>query len=133
MRRPPAALLVVGIVLSVAITEPAHAAYSVQIEGATVPNGEDDTIQIDFSFACDPDSDPVVEISVVDQTTSAQGKTRPVWRDPELCDGTTHPAIAHVPADNDAKFRKGDRIKVSVTLSGSENRSARDDKEVTAR
>jgi len=132
MRWRPA-LLVVGIVLSVAITGPAHAAYSVQIEGATVPNGEDDTVQIDFEFACDPNSEPVVEITAVDQTTSAQGTTRPVWRDPEVCDGTVHPAIAHVPADNGANFRKGDRIKVSVTLSGSENRSARDDTELTAR
>lgn len=126
------ALLVVGIVLSGALTAPAYAAYSVRIEGATVPNGENDTVQIDFFFACDPNSDPVVEITVLDQTTSAQGKTTPVWRDPGVCDGTVHPAVAHVPADNGARFRKGDRIRVTVTLSGTENRSARDDKEVVA-
>lgn len=130
-RRP--ALLAVGIVLSGAFTAPAHGAYSVRIEGATVPNGEHDTVQIELSFACDPNSDPVIEITAADPTTSAQGKTTPVWRDQEMCDGTVHPAIASVPADNGAKFRRGDRIKVSVTLSGTENRSARDDKEVIAR
>jgi hypothetical protein len=131
MRWRPA-VLIVGIVLSLTFTEPAHAAYSVRIEGATVPDGEDDTVQIDFSFACDANSDPVIEITAVDQTTSAQGKTTPVLRDPEVCDGTVHPAVASVPSDNGATFRKGDRIKVSVTLSGNENRSARDDQEVTA-
>jgi hypothetical protein len=125
-------LLAVGIVLSGALTDPAYAAYSVRIEGAAVPDGEHDTVQIDRTFACDPDSDPVVEITAVDKTTSAQGTTRPVWRDPELCDGMEHPAVAHVPAENGAKWRKGDRIQISVSLSGNQNRSARDDKEVIA-
>jgi hypothetical protein len=125
-------LFVVGVVLTSAVATPAYAAYSVRIEGATVPQGESDVLQIDLSFACDPDSDPVVEITAVDQDTSAHGQSRPQWRDQELCDGQTHPAIAHVRDESGATFRKGDRIRVTVSLTGKQHQSARDDREVTA-
>jgi hypothetical protein len=131
MRWRPA-LLIVGVVFSLALTEPAYATYSVRIEGATVPDGEHDRVRIDFSFACDANTEPVIEITATDQNTKAQGKTSPVLRDPALCDSHEHPAVADVPAENGAKFRTGDRIRVSIALSD-RNHSARDDKEVTAK
>jgi hypothetical protein len=131
MRRSPV-LFVVGVVLSLAVATPAYATYSVRIEGATVPHGESDVLQVDVSFACDADSDPVVEITAVDQDTPAHGYSRPQWRDQELCDGQTHPGIAEVKDDSGAKFRTGDRIRVTVSLTGNQHQSARDDKEVTA-
>ena len=125
-------LYIVGVVLSLALAAPAYAAYSVRIEGATVPEGESDVLQIDVSFACDAGSEPTVEITAEDQDTSAHGRSTPQWRAPESCDGQMHPAVANVRDESGGKFRKGDRIKVTVSLTGNQGQSARDDREVTA-